>query len=1116
MFASLIARLRSRRLWVGVLLVLVVLRAALPPGVRYLITSQASQFLHTQVDLADVDFRLWHGDVVLHDFAIHTPPNSDNAAPAPLVSWKRLAISLHWWPLVHHTIQLREIVLETPHVAVDRLKAGNFSFESLLAQSPPAGAVAAPSPTPEPSPGPKATTPSPWRIGIDRIALSGGGIAFQDFAVAGSEPVDLKIPNIEVHDIAFTPDVYGKASDSHISLALDQGSLELSNQLRIDGTNIDLDSTLRAHGLPVRRARLYVPSVGWSDLKGELDADVHLRFVSGTTNQVSGNVALRDLLVTVPSIPDAALAWKNFAVQVDTIDVLQRQARVKSVVLDGLWLELRADRPAELPFLDQPPAPPGALAPTPAPAAGEPIPEANGAAAGSGEPAKESPWQWSVDEVRVHDTTLRLSSDSSPIDVGVTAAIDHVSLAPEPPMHVDVTLALAEASVAVAGSTRLKPPGFDGTLKIYDLPVVELLTAIGQKNTPLQNLRFASDLKIAAGMGDGVAASDLQVSGTLAAQDMRLQAGVASISIDRLDHTIQNLTLAGVLSPSAAGNDGVLKHLGSLRLGRSQVSLANLGPLDIDVRENSLEGLDVSFDALPLRAGTTSAGNLQVKAKLSVTEPKATIGDGRDFNAGLAKLTLDVDDMTLPGLLQPAADRAAPRIVLSNIVVDRPQARLTRTKEGIVLPSAKSDAAEPPSAVVQPPPADAATGGAAAKAAAPDVQIRGLKISHAKLTLADRALASPVVTEMPDLNLTLRGLRTAPLTIEDLKLSVATMGSGKINASGSLSPKRAALDLTFNSVALTPYNPYASAYSPYRLSSGALSLATKVGGRGAAYDMTNHITLANLAIEGAGGESAFQQHFGIPLSMALALLRDASGKIELDVPVSIGEAGTTVDIGAVVASALKAAMVGALSSPLKLLGGFGGNGDQAALCDMRPPPLAFRTGRADLSPEAAAAATRLGEMLKARPALGLNIKVGVTQLDARWLHEQGLVRLWGEQGWLARLGGVFQRGTRERVRAALEERAAAGKGEMSAEDEAALQEWLADVPAPTAAQLADLGEQRSAQVTQALSPPALPEQIHLTQLPTSAETAPGLAAVTLRSVGDSAALPDSPAADPLP
>ena len=105
-----------------------------------------------------------------------------------------------------------------------------------------------------------------------------------------SEPIELNIPTVEVTDVYLIPGQYGEPSKASITVAVDKGSLQLEATLvQISATENQLEAYLKARNLPVRRARLYVPKVGWSVLEGGLDADITYNFDTGTQNAVRGS-----------------------------------------------------------------------------------------------------------------------------------------------------------------------------------------------------------------------------------------------------------------------------------------------------------------------------------------------------------------------------------------------------------------------------------------------------------------------------------------------------------------------------------------------------------------------------------------------------------------------------------------------------------------------------------------------------------------------------------------------------------------------------------------------------------------------------------------------------------
>jgi hypothetical protein len=105
----------------------------------------------------------------------------------------------------------------------------------------------------------------------------------------------------------------------------------------------------------------------------------------------------------------------------------------------------------------------------------------------------------------------------------------------------------------------------------------------------------------------------------------------------------------------------------------------------------------------------------------------------------------------------------------------------------------------------------------------------------------------------------------------------------------------------------------------------------------------------------------------LPLGLAVALLKDPSGKIDLDVPVRGDINDPEFSYGAVVRKALVNLLTKIVTSPFALLGNLvGAEGDELDY-------LAFEPGRADLSPPELEKAGKIAEALSLRPQLALQI-----------------------------------------------------------------------------------------------------------------------------------------------
>jgi hypothetical protein len=932
---------RRRRPWIIAVVVVLVLRAALPLVLRHVLASQATKALHTRVDIGDVDLSLLRGGVALKDVAVYAstaPAATEGGAPAepPLIAWKRFAVGIRYLPLLRKAVRLREVALEGPHVALDRLADGSLNLQALLAPSPSAPPPATPQPA-EP-----ATRGGSWSIGIDRFVLSGGGVRFRDLKITGSEPLGLAIPAIEVADVSFQPGVYGEPGRAHVEFRSEGGVVRADARVALLEHGLMLEADLKARKLPLHRAQVYIPGVGWSDLRGEIDAALAYRLRTDERNDVRGLVRLRDLVVHTPALEQPALAWKRLAVWLEPLDLQARRATIGTVELAGLSVVVDPKSGKVLPLLG------GSALVAPAEQAPPPAAEAE---------SKSAPWRWLVRRFRLEDGHVQVLQAENPLAVAVTLdARDLAGDVPEPG-HVDLGLAVGSGTVHVAGALRVAPPAFGGTLAIERLSLPELVgvAALVPPNV-LEAAMLAADLQVEAGLDPNGAAA----------------------------------------APGTARVRG--------RVG--------------------LEGLRV-------------------------------VGiDPKTFAAGWKVLDVPIDDVLVPAVLPGAPPAPAPApvtVALGAVRLEEPYVQLTRTADGIVLPPlAPATAPAPPAATTPAAPAPARTVAAT---------VGSFVLARGRVSVVDRTVKPFFATQLNPLDVDARDIRSEGPTIGRFKLSAVGWQQGKLEVSGSLGTGGGALEVKGTRLALLPFNPYVTSFSSYSLAKGTLSVTSNVKLAAGRYDTSTDVALHDLALQGAAGDSLFLQQFGIPLTTALALLRDLNGDIKLAIPVTVDQSGTQIALGTIVLGALKSALLGAITSPLKLLGAVVGAGDQGG--SLEPAPLPSMVGRAEFALEAVEPLGQLADLVASRPGIGLELTGEVGAADARWLREQVLRAKLAAPGLVGSIASLPERAARKRVLEGLTARAAGQPGELSAEDAKRLDEWVADVPPPAPDELARLARARA-------------------------------------------------------
>jgi hypothetical protein len=194
--------------------------------------------------------------------------------------------------------------------------------------------------------------------------------------------------------------------------------------------------------------------------------------------------------------------------------------------------------------------------------------------------------------------------------------------------------------------------------------------------------------------------------------------------------------------------------------------------------------------------------------------------------------------------------------------------------------------------------------------------------------------------------------------------------------------------------------------------------------------------------------ATFERSFGVPIDLALALLRDPNGDIALHIPITMDEKGAKIAMGAVIGSAIKAALIGAITAPLKMVGALFGGGDGGA-GGFSIDPLPSVAGSPDLEGDQAARLDGLAKMLNERPMVGLALRGRIGPEDRPVVAQQILVEQWSSGKGLPEVEeATFL--ARRRIGQALSARAKGEPVEVDAEDQALFDKYVAAVAIPDA------------------------------------------------------------------
>jgi uncharacterized protein involved in outer membrane biogenesis len=201
----------------------------------------------------------------------------------------------------------------------------------------------------------------------------------------------------------------------------------------------------------------------------------------------------------------------------------------------------------------------------------------------------------------------------------------------------------------------------------------------------------------------------------------------------------------------------------------------------------------------------------------------------------------------------------------------------------------------------------------------------------------------------------------------DVELRASVENSAPVEVRGSLNPfaRELMLDLTATAkdIDLPPLTPYSAKYAGYGIQKGKLSLEVHYQVANRKLAASNKLVLDQLT---------FGQHVDspdatkLPVLLAVALLKDRNGVINLDLPIEGTLDDPKFSIWRVVVQIVVNLITKAATAPFALLSAIaGGGGEQLAYVEFLP-------GRTEISPAAETKLRSLAKALTERPGLKLD------------------------------------------------------------------------------------------------------------------------------------------------
>lgn len=884
---------------------------------------------------------------------------------ADLLSYERLKVDMADVRPLEQVVHLGQVELTAPVVTAARDTSGRINLAQLVssaaspgtqsvsatraatpaveAASLPASAGAAASAPRAGASNARSNSSSPaapaWAVRVDRAAVRGGTVRWSDQSTRPAAMLQATALTLDVSDLAL-PLV--KPFRFKGALQLQEGGLQFAGEAT--GQKAQVNASAQALSLQLAApylAQVLEPTVT-GQMSGELgvlwEAPTAKAAQSGATGVTltAGPLALEQLAVKQGRTTVAGL--DKLAVEGVQVPLDARTATLAKLTLsqplaavergaDGRWMFERWLKAA-------------AASATPAPASG--------------------------------DSTATTAATSP-------SAVSSPSAATAAPWKLRVTdLSVDGGTVTFADNAQPRPVALD--LSALNI-TAKNLASDGSKAEAFQLSARAAAPRKAGAKGSGKPeAGRIDYQGTLALQPLAMQGQLemARVPLHALDGY-----LASQLSVELLRADVGFKGQVALALNDKGTSLRLAGDAAID----------------ELAANSTAASTPKTEAQVGEELLAWKSLNLRGLSVATAPGTaprVEVKETGLVDFFARITVNEAGRINLSDIAKTPDEAQAANAA------SAANTAASAPAGPATPMPATAASAPASAPASAavakvdplaPVVQFGPVSLVNGKVLFSDFFIKPNYSADLSELTGKLSAFSSqAPggePVMADLELRGRAEGSASLEVTGKLNPlaKPLALDIVgkVQGLELPPLTPYSVKYAGHGIERGKLSMDVnyKVLPNGQ-LTASNRLVLNQLAF----GEPVEGAPNSLPVKLAVALLADRNGVIDLDLPISGSLNDPQFRLGPVIGRAIFNLIGKALTAPFSLLANALGGGSSEM------SHVAFAPGSAALTPEARENLDKVVKALADRPALSITV-TGTAHLEREreGLRREGLQQL---------------------------------------------------------------------------------------------------------------------------
>ena len=951
-----------------------------PPLLKSYLTDSLSQQIGRKVSVGAIKINPFTLSVTLQNLSV-----LDVDGKTPYIGFREVYVNAQLASLVFAGPVLSEVKVVAPYLHVVRYADGSYNFEK--------------------SPGPllqhraavKKGETKPLSFSINNIQISEGKIEFDDQPKGRHHEIrDLKITIPFLSNLFYRIDDYVQPA---FSAVVNGAQLTLTGQSKPFDVDRESSLQLKLSQLSLGEYLTYVPKkLHFTLPDGTLDADIKIAFLqppnASPTLRVSGTAALNNLVLNEAK-DTPTLRLKRLDISLGSLALMVKRFTISRIAASEVELFVRRDRQGRINLANLVESEENK----------DPLPYflINEATLGQTTIHVRDEYRARPFETTLKD--LQLTARNITSEKGKAGQVELSASGPSEATFKAATkvtlepLTLAELNAEINNLRLPQPNSKDDMLRIGRFAIAGGSLDLAGKNANVTQVTLTSsqfnvqrdkqgqlNLNTLADNGQATP-TDTKSTWQYAVNKVSLDdvgvqwrdampADTATVNLEKIQAQVEGISSAPKSSVKLALKAQMAKS-GQLAVDGDVVLAPISAKLKIDARGLPILPLQPYFADqvhITLSSGCLSAhGNLdaqlepsaRVQYRGSLQVNKFASVDHVNRNDFLKWETLNVAGLNVVSEpLNVSIEEIALRNFYSRLIINPDGSLNVQHVIGKESGSAQAVAGET-SKTAETPPTPVAS--AAPKTAQAPIKISRITLQGGQVNFSDHFIKPNYSANLTQIGGNVVGLSSNLASTAAVEIRGKVDDAAPVEILGKVNPLSGNLFLDLaasaKGVDLPTATPYSARYAGYPITKGKLSMDVKYHIEDKKLSAENHVILDQLTF---GDKVESPDATKLPVLLAVALLRDRNGVIDINLPISGSLDDPQFSVGGIVVHVIVNLIGKALTSPFALLGSLFPNSEQLSYIE-------FEAGQARLDAAANTKIQSLAQALDQRPGLKLDI-----------------------------------------------------------------------------------------------------------------------------------------------